>query len=227
MRPKPEPHVAALHDSIADERIGLSAVTVREILDGIDRLAPGRRRNDLTGRFRDLLVEMFQDRIVDWTSDDDRQACGEGQRPDPRYSALRVAVTESPEGHPWGPAVVRHVDRADLPQARHQAPGPHPALRSQRTHDQQMHRATARRLGVTRSLSRPQLSDDNPISEAQFKTLKYHPGFPGRFDDIHAAIAFYRSFFAWYCTEHRHGGIAMLTPDDIQSRSCTHRAATT
>ena len=82
-------------------------------------------------------------------------------------------------------------------------------------------------LGVTRSLSRPQLSDDNPISEAQFKTLKYHPGFPGRFDDIHAAIAFYRSFFAWYCTEHRHGGIAMLTPDDIQSRSCTHRAATT
>ena len=90
-----------------------------------------------------------------------------------------------------------------------------------------MHRATARRLGVTRSLSRPQLSDDNPISEAQFKTLKYHLGFPGRFDDIHATIAFYRSFFAWYCTEHRHGGIAMLTPDDIQSRSCTHRAATT
>ena len=50
-------------------------------------------------------------------------------------------------------------------------------------------------LGVTRSLSRPQLSDDNPFSEAQFKTLKYHPGFPGRFDDINAAIAFCRSFF--------------------------------
>ena len=45
-------------------------------------------------------------------------------------------------------------------------------------------------LGVTRSLSRPQVSDDNPFSEAQFKTLKYHPGFPRRFDDIHAAIAF-------------------------------------
>ena len=41
-------------------------------------------------------------------------------------------------------------------------------------------------LGVTRSLSRPQVSDDNPFSEAQFKTLKYHPGFPGRFDDIAA-----------------------------------------
>ena len=70
-------------------------------------------------------------------------------------------------------------------------------------------------LGITRSLSRPQVSDDNPFSEAQFKTLKYHPGFPGRFDDIHAAIAFCRSFFPWYNTEHRHGGIAMLTPDDV------------
>ena len=43
-------------------------------------------------------------------------------------------------------------------------------------------------LGVTRSLSRPQVSDDNPFSEAQFKTLKYHPGFPGRFEDITAAM---------------------------------------
>ena len=70
-------------------------------------------------------------------------------------------------------------------------------------------------LGVTRSLSRPQVSDDNPFSEAQFKTLKYHPGFPGRFHDITAAIAFCRSFFPWYNTGHRHGGIAMLTPDDV------------
>ena len=67
-------------------------------------------------------------------------------------------------------------------------------------------------LGVTRSLSRPQVSDDNPFSEAQFKTLKYHPGFPGRFADLTAAIAFCRSFFPWYNTEHRHAGIAMLTP---------------
>ena len=75
-------------------------------------------------------------------------------------------------------------------------------------------------LGVTRSLSRPQVSDDNPFSEAQFKTLKYHPGFPGRFEDITAAIAFCRSFFPWYNTEHRHAGIAMLTPDDVHH----HRA---
>ena len=76
-------------------------------------------------------------------------------------------------------------------------------------------------LGVTRSLSRPQVSDDNPFSEAQFKTLKYHPGFPGRFHDIAAATAFCRSFFPWYNSEHRHGGIAMLTPDDVHH----HRAS--
>ena len=75
-------------------------------------------------------------------------------------------------------------------------------------------------LGVTRSLSRPQVSDDNPFSEAQFKTLKYHPGFPGRFHDLTAAIAFCRSFFPWYNTEHRHAGIAMLTPEDVHH----HRA---
>ena len=70
-------------------------------------------------------------------------------------------------------------------------------------------------LGVTCSLSRPQVSDDNPFSEAQFKTLKYHPGFPSRFQDIEQAADFCRSFFPWYNTEHRHGGIAMLTPDDV------------
>ena len=70
-------------------------------------------------------------------------------------------------------------------------------------------------LGITRSLSRPQVCDDNPFSEAQFKTLKYHPGFPGRFDDIDHATAYCRSFFPWYNTEHRHGGISMLTPDDV------------
>ena len=70
-------------------------------------------------------------------------------------------------------------------------------------------------LGITRSLSRPQVCDDNPFSEAQFKTLKYHPGFPGRFTDMPDATRFCRSFVPWYNTEHRHGGIAMLTPDDV------------
>ena len=70
-------------------------------------------------------------------------------------------------------------------------------------------------LGVTRSLSRPQVSDDNPFSEAQFKTLKYHPGFPRRFTGIDHATGHCRSFFPWYNTEHRHGGISMLTPHDV------------
>ena len=70
-------------------------------------------------------------------------------------------------------------------------------------------------LGITRSLSRPQVSDDNPFSEAQFKTLKYHPGFPARFADQDDATGFCRTFFPWYNTEHRHGGIALLTPDDV------------
>ena len=70
-------------------------------------------------------------------------------------------------------------------------------------------------LGVVRSLSRPQISDDNPFSEAQFRTLKYHPGFPGRFDDIVHARTHCQSFFPWYNGHHRHGGIAMLTPGDV------------
>ncbi len=79
-------------------------------------------------------------------------------------------------------------------------------------------KCTAQRLadlGVTRSLSRPHVSDDNPFSEAQFKTLKDHPGFSGRFEDITEAIAFCRSFFPWYNNEHRHAGIAMLTPKEV------------
>ena len=83
-------------------------------------------------------------------------------------------------------------------------------------------------LGVVRSLSRPQVSDDNPFSEAQFKTLKYHPGFPSRFPGIDEAIAFCRSFFPWYNTEHRHGGIAMLTPTmstTVEPQRCWNSAS--
>ena len=70
-------------------------------------------------------------------------------------------------------------------------------------------------LGVTRSLSRPQVSDDNPFSEAQFKTLKYAPGFPVRFGSFDHAREHCRAFFPWYNTEHRHSGIAMLTPQTV------------
>jgi putative transposase len=70
-------------------------------------------------------------------------------------------------------------------------------------------------LGVTQSHSRPHVSDDNPFSEAQFKTLKYRPGFPARFDSIQAARAHCQAFFAWYNDEHRHTGIGLHTPADI------------
>ena len=74
MRPRPEPRVAAYLDSIADDGLGLASVTVWEILDGIGRLAHGRRRRGLADRFHDLLNELFEDRIVDWTQADAR-AC--------------------------------------------------------------------------------------------------------------------------------------------------------
>ena len=74
MRPRPEPQVAAFLDSIADEGLGLSSVTVWEVLDGIGRINPGRRRRDLADRFQDLLDELFEDRIIDW-SQADAQAC--------------------------------------------------------------------------------------------------------------------------------------------------------
>jgi putative transposase len=67
-------------------------------------------------------------------------------------------------------------------------------------------------LGVTKSHSRPYTSTDNPYSEAQFKTLKYRPQFPGRFDSIEQAREFCQEFFAWYNLEHRHSGIGMMTP---------------
>jgi len=67
-------------------------------------------------------------------------------------------------------------------------------------------------LGITKTHSRPYVSNDNPYSESAFKTLKYRPGFPERFVIIEQARTFGRQFFAWYNSEHRHSGIAMLTP---------------
>jgi putative transposase len=70
-------------------------------------------------------------------------------------------------------------------------------------------------LGVTKSLNRPHVSNDNPYSESQFKTLKYHPKFPGRFGSIEDARAFCERFFHWYNHEHRHSGIALMTPSTV------------
>jgi putative transposase len=67
-------------------------------------------------------------------------------------------------------------------------------------------------LGIIKSQSRPHVSNDNPFSESQFKTLKYRPEFPDRFESYEEARAFCVEFFAWYNDEHYHSGLRMLTP---------------
>jgi len=81
-------------------------------------------------------------------------------------------------------------------------------------------------LGVTKSLSRPHVSNDNPYSEAQFKTLKYHSTFPERFGSIQDARQFCREFFEWYNNEHHHSGIAWMTPATVhygKAKACSKR----
>jgi len=70
-------------------------------------------------------------------------------------------------------------------------------------------------LGVARSHSRPHVSNDNPYSEAAFKTLKYCPAFPGSFGSIQDARTFCERFFAYYNHEHRHSGIGLHTPASV------------
>jgi putative transposase len=70
-------------------------------------------------------------------------------------------------------------------------------------------------LGITKSHSRPHVSDDNPYSESQFKTLKYMPEFPDRFGSIEDSRSFLHPFFCWYNTEHHHTGIGLLTPEVV------------
>jgi putative transposase len=70
-------------------------------------------------------------------------------------------------------------------------------------------------LSLTRSLSRPRVSNDNPFSESQFGTMKTRPDFPNRFDHFNHALDHSRDFFPWYNREHRHSGLKMLTPHQV------------
>lgn len=85
-------------------------------------------------------------------------------------------------------------------------------------------------LDVAKTHSRPHVSDDNPYSEAQFKTLKYRPDFPERFGSIEDARAHCQEFFRWYNAVHRHSGIALMTPEAVhygRAVALTQRRAVT
>ncbi len=73
-------------------------------------------------------------------------------------------------------------------------------------------------LGVTKSHSRPHVSNDNPFTESQFKTLKYRPDFPDRFGSLEHGRSFCGDFFPWYNTEHHHVGLGLFTPHDVHYR---------
>lgn len=78
-------------------------------------------------------------------------------------------------------------------------------------------------LGVTKTHSRPHVSDDNPFSEAQFKTMKYRPDYPQRFGSQADARLWARYFFQWYNNEHYHSGIGLLTPADVHYGQATQK----
>ena len=80
-------------------------------------------------------------------------------------------------------------------------------------------------LGVTKSHSRPHVSNDNPHIESLFKTTKYQPEFPKTFENIVEARAFCRTFFRWYNNEHRHSGIALHTPADVHHGRVAEKTA--
>ena len=70
-------------------------------------------------------------------------------------------------------------------------------------------------LGVTKTHSRPHVSNDNPFSESQFKTMKYRPEFPDRFGSLEDARAFCTRYFHWYNNHHHHSGLGFLTPAQV------------
>jgi putative transposase len=80
-------------------------------------------------------------------------------------------------------------------------------------------------LGVTKTHARPHVSNDNPFSEAQFKTLKYRPMFPERFGSIQDARAHCHGFFTWYNTEHHHSSLGLRTPADVHHGLAEERVA--
>lgn len=117
----------------------------------------------------------------------------------PRESAelAEQLIAETAAGHDIGPGkLTLHADRGASMRSK-----PVAALLAD--------------LDIVKSHSRPHVSDDNPFSEAQFKTMKYRPDFPTRFGSLEDARAHCQAFFIWYNTIHRHSGIAYMTPHSV------------
>jgi putative transposase len=132
-----------------------------------------------------VLLDIFSRYVVGWLLARQESA-----------ALAKVLIAESGERQHVGPdQLILHADRG-------------PAMTSQPV---ALLLAT---LGVVPSHSRPHVSDDNPFSEAQFKTLKYRPDFPDRFGAYEDAETFCRRFFPWYNAEHRHSALGLMTPHD-------------
>jgi putative transposase len=133
-----------------------------------------------------VILDIFSRRVVGWCVADAESA-----------TLFKVLFDDTLAKHPVAPGqLTLHADRG----------GPMKA------------KATALMLadlGVTKSHSRPHTSNDNPFSEAHFKTLKYQPQFPKRFGCIQDAKDFCRRFFAWYNQDHHHAGLGLMTPDQV------------
>ena len=74
-------------------------------------------------------------------------------------------------------------------------------------------------LGVAQTHNRPRVSNDNPFSESEFRTMKYRPNYPGTFDTLEQARTFVDTYVPWYNQHHKHSGIALFSPDEIHDGS--------
>jgi putative transposase len=73
------------------------------------------------------------------------------------------------------------------------------------------------RLGIDQTHNRPRVSNDNPFSESEFRTMKYRPNYPGVFDELEVARVWVSHYVSWYNQHHRHSGIALFTPEQVHS----------
>ena len=201
---------------LLDEGTYLASVsTMYRVLRAADQVRERRAQAAHPARVRPELTADGPDQV--WTWDITKlkgPVAGRLLRP------VRDARHLLPQGHALGSA--RHRERRSRPSI-HRAR--HHQQRRRRTGAIHADRGTSMTskpvaalladLHISQSHSRPHVSNDNPYSEAQFKTLKYCPAFPGQFGSMPDARAFCDVFFAYYNNEHRHSGIGLYTPASV------------